>query len=215
MWPRCGPDTAQMWPRCGPGVAQVWPRCGRGCGRAPCSFLRAVAPSCRISGSPPPLQVAHKFFKRSRETLSTKMAIPLRAALLGFETSRGPERTREDPRGPEMTPRRHLDRPPTGSANLGYISANLSATSRRHLGDISTGCLPARAQAQDGPRLGGSHREIAERQPRDSREVAEIAGLRGAQLLPAATRETRLPSSADEPPPRRAAGTAEGGRGRR
>mmetsp|Transcript_36464 Transcript_36464/g.117538 ORF Transcript_36464/g.117538 Transcript_36464/m.117538 type:complete len:396 (-) Transcript_36464:313-1500(-) len=31
--------------------------------------------------------VAHKFFKRSRETLSMKMAIPLRAALLGFETS--------------------------------------------------------------------------------------------------------------------------------
>ena len=96
--PRYSPDTAQMWPRCGPDVAQMWPRCGRGCGGAPCSFLRAVAPSCRISGSPPPLQVAHKFFKRSRETLSMKMAIPLRAALLGFETSRGPERTREDPR---------------------------------------------------------------------------------------------------------------------
>jgi len=31
--------------------------------------------------------VAHPTFKRSRETLSMKMAIPLRAALLGFETS--------------------------------------------------------------------------------------------------------------------------------
>ena len=130
MWPRYSPDTAQIQPRCGPDVAQMWPRCGRGCGGAPCSFLRAVAPSCRISGSPPPLQVAHKFFKRSRETLSMKMAIPLRAALLGFETSRGPERTREDPRGPES--RRCLaSRPPSRTS---------TATRSPPRGAASRGC---------------------------------------------------------------------------
>eukprot|EP00976_Prorocentrum_cordatum_P079706 1183673-Prorocentrum_minimum.AAC.3 len=28
MWPRCGPDVAQMWSRCGPDVVQIWSRCG-------------------------------------------------------------------------------------------------------------------------------------------------------------------------------------------
>ena len=183
----------------------VYTRVGYASGYMPSSAI----PRLSLSGDARPLLRGRRGGRPHAEQAQAAEGTPRQTS------SRGHERTREDPRGPEMTPRRHLDRPPTGSANLGYISANISATSRRHLGDISTGCLPARAQAQDGPRLGGSHREIAERQPRDSREVAEIAGLRGAQLLPAATRETRLPSSADEPPPRRAAGTAEGGRGRR